>query len=218
MHVELPSNFAYYTKKRAGHAHEENGFLYLEGPVSWEKVAYDLCYAIKGRQRCRYCGARVKRRSLTVDHMFPRYFGGVSIPENLLPACTRCNSLKGDMNYHEYKKFRKLQKGDRAKFKEKMYAKKTRIRYRNGFDLPKRWISTIELSKIIVKDSTFIDVRGKKYQRVEGFFRTYRHLPNPIVLSSNNVLLEGHTLYAVAQNNRLKFVPIIRLDNVVVKL
>ena len=218
MHVELPKGFSYYTKKRAGHAHEENGFLYVEGPISWERVAYDLCYAVKGRQRCKYCGAKVKRRSMTVDHMFPRYFGGVSIPDNLLPSCTRCNSLKGDLNYHEFKEYRKLSKGERAEFKRRVYAKKTKIRYRNGYDLPKRWISIVDISTIIVKDKSLLALRGKKYQRVEGFFKTYHHLPNPIVLSSNSVLLEGHTLYSVAQNNRVKYVPVIRLDNVVVKV
>jgi len=34
--------------------------------------------------------------SIPLDHIWPRSLGGVSTPENLLPICEVCNTLKGD--------------------------------------------------------------------------------------------------------------------------
>lgn len=41
---------------------------------------------------CQYCGST---RNLTIDHLVPRCRGGKDLWENLLLACSRCNTLKG---------------------------------------------------------------------------------------------------------------------------
>lgn len=41
---------------------------------------------------CQYCGST---RNLTIDHLIPRCRGGKDLWENLLLACSRCNTLKG---------------------------------------------------------------------------------------------------------------------------
>jgi endogenous inhibitor of DNA gyrase (YacG/DUF329 family) len=47
--------------------------------------------------RCRYCGAHPHRDELRVDHIIPVMLGGhLTSPQNLVTACTRCNSGKGD--------------------------------------------------------------------------------------------------------------------------
>lgn len=43
--------------------------------------------------KCQYCGAN---RDLTLDHVIPRSKGGKSTWTNLVTACKKCNSLKGD--------------------------------------------------------------------------------------------------------------------------
>lgn len=43
--------------------------------------------------RCQYCGARDR---LTIDHVMPRSRGGKDTWENLVTACTACNSRKGN--------------------------------------------------------------------------------------------------------------------------
>jgi len=43
-------------------------------------------------QHCIYCG----ERSESIDHVFPRSRGGLSITENCVPACLGCNGSKGD--------------------------------------------------------------------------------------------------------------------------
>jgi 5-methylcytosine-specific restriction endonuclease McrA len=44
--------------------------------------------------RCQYCGTT--SGPLTVDHLLPKIYGGKDSWENLVCACTRCNSIKGD--------------------------------------------------------------------------------------------------------------------------
>ncbi|WP_192821130.1 HNH endonuclease [Rufibacter sp. LB8] len=48
--------------------------------------------------QCQYCGAT---RNLTLDHLIPRSRGGESTWYNLITACGRCNSRKGDRTPEE---------------------------------------------------------------------------------------------------------------------
>jgi 5-methylcytosine-specific restriction endonuclease McrA len=48
--------------------------------------------------RCQYCGKTTG--NLTVDHVLPRASGGTESWENLVCACTECNSRKGDKPPH----------------------------------------------------------------------------------------------------------------------
>lgn len=48
--------------------------------------------------KCVYCGSRSK---LTIDHMIPRSRGGRDSWHNLVSACQRCNTEKGDRTPEE---------------------------------------------------------------------------------------------------------------------
>ncbi|SDL78946.1 5-methylcytosine-specific restriction endonuclease McrA [Siphonobacter aquaeclarae] len=48
--------------------------------------------------RCQYCGTS---EDLTLDHMYPKSRGGKSSWDNLVTACKRCNSRKGDFTPEE---------------------------------------------------------------------------------------------------------------------
>lgn len=52
----------------------------------------------RDRHRCQYCGST---KSLTIDHLVPRSRGGQSTWNNLITACARCNSRKGDRTPEE---------------------------------------------------------------------------------------------------------------------
>jgi HNH endonuclease len=45
--------------------------------------------------RCAWCGAEPWRRDLTFEHVLPRSGGGVTVAENGLVACRRCNRARG---------------------------------------------------------------------------------------------------------------------------
>jgi 5-methylcytosine-specific restriction endonuclease McrA len=47
---------------------------------------------------CQYCGATDV--AMTVDHVIPRSLGGPNSWENLVCACKKCNSIKGDKPLH----------------------------------------------------------------------------------------------------------------------
>ena len=49
-------------------------------------------------QQCQYCG---RSKDLTLDHVLPKSRGGKSSWSNLVTACKRCNSVKGDKTPEE---------------------------------------------------------------------------------------------------------------------
>lgn len=48
----------------------------------------------RDNHQCQYCGKA--ERKMTIDHVIPRKFDGPETWENLVAACTGCNSKKGD--------------------------------------------------------------------------------------------------------------------------
>lgn len=216
MNIELPKQFSYYSNNRSGWARVENGFLLINDSVSWRKVAYSLAYAVKGKKKCSYCGKNIRKKKATIDHMFPKNYGGVSIPNNLTPSCTECNSIKGDLNQQQFMFFRNLKSSQRLEYKKSIYKLNEGIRYSVGFDLPSRWVTRVKITTITTGKRAGDDERGKNYNRVKNFWEKYNNLPSPIVISSNNVLLENYLVYKFALDIGIKVVPVIRLENVVV--
>jgi hypothetical protein len=57
-------------------------------------------WAVRNHTHCYMCSAtldfhdREQLNSYTCEHVWPRSYGGNSIPENFLPACSSCNSKK----------------------------------------------------------------------------------------------------------------------------
>jgi 5-methylcytosine-specific restriction endonuclease McrA len=45
---------------------------------------------------CAYCHTRLSKRTVTRDHVIPQSKGGPTTPDNLVPACSRCNHLKAN--------------------------------------------------------------------------------------------------------------------------
>ena len=47
----------------------------------------------RDKNTCQYCGAKSK---LTIDHVVPRCRGGGNTWDNMVVACSSCNTRKGD--------------------------------------------------------------------------------------------------------------------------
>ena len=48
--------------------------------------------------RCAYCDQHAD----TLDHVLPRSRGGLTVAENLVPACARCNGAKSSTDWREW--------------------------------------------------------------------------------------------------------------------
>jgi 5-methylcytosine-specific restriction endonuclease McrA len=47
---------------------------------------------------CAYC----TKPADTLDHVLPRLKGGLTVAENLVPACRRCNGAKGSDDWRQW--------------------------------------------------------------------------------------------------------------------
>ena len=56
---------------------------------------------------CQYCHLRFSPAALTLDHVLPRSRGGTTGWENVVTACKKCNSKKGDWTPYEARMFPK---------------------------------------------------------------------------------------------------------------
>jgi len=50
----------------------------------------------RDKNTCQYCGKKIDRKNLTLDHIVPKSKGGKSSWTNVVASCVWCNSEKGD--------------------------------------------------------------------------------------------------------------------------
>ena len=55
----------------------------------------------RDKSTCQYCGRRLPRHQLNLDHVIPRSLGGTSMWENVVCSCVPCNRRKGGRNPQE---------------------------------------------------------------------------------------------------------------------
>lgn len=56
---------------------------------------------IRDRHTCQYCNNTSSDRTLTIDHIIPKSRGGKTSWDNLVAACLKCNSKKGNKTPEE---------------------------------------------------------------------------------------------------------------------
>ena len=100
MIIEVPKGYT-FIKDENIIAFEEGGKLkLLRRHGKFDEIMYDITYRQKGRNKCYYCGrvnSDIEPLKITLDHIYPRSLGGPTIPQNLIPACRKCNSTKENM-------------------------------------------------------------------------------------------------------------------------
>lgn len=217
MNIELPKQFQKIYSDRK-YVRIRKGKLEIHGGCNFEDLMVELAYLIRGKERCYYCGMELTSKQVTIDHRHPRDFGGVTITNNLVPACGKCNSTKSNLNEYEFAIFRTLGKVERKQFfqrttQEKQKRQQSR-KNKNGFDLPKKWVKMYSLYKI--REKARIDNSGgRKFTKTMEFVSRYGRFPRPIVISANNILLDGRTVFHVARKLKFHEVPVIQLENVI---
>lgn len=222
----------YDFKLEDGLAEVKDGKLYIYKPGSFKEIMYKLTYIIYGNDECYFCHRKLRTNMLeldnskyfsqiTLDHLIPQDFGGPTITNNLRPACSDCNSSKGNMypdEFDEYKKFDgkkdKASKVEKRQFKESLRLKQERRRFGEIESVNEEWYSD-ELIRNIYVNFWITEPLGVMYKKQERFFKNYKRLPKPIVISQNRFLLDGfNTILLGKYNFGDKKIKIIILENV----
>ena len=85
-------------KQRAKVNAERRRTLQLDLPASFTKDDWMECLKYF-HNSCAYCGAK---KDLTQDHFVPLTSGGGLVPDNVVPACRRCNSSKNNHTFRQW--------------------------------------------------------------------------------------------------------------------
>lgn len=217
MIIRLPKKFAYIDKKGNGYAYVKNETLYIKGNVNFKDLMYKLTYALKGSDRCLYCGTILTNRKRTIDHMYPQSLGGVSITDNLLPCCKKCNLDKRDMTYKQFQEWRKIKgKTEKEIFFQKCIKENYGVIKKGRFLVKRGWITKIDVTDLLEYIS-LRNISDYKYKKTESYFNKFRQYPRPIIVSENGWLIEGKRNLMHAKLHRRTKVCAIVLENVIVK-
>ncbi|MBI4590655.1 MAG: HNH endonuclease [Candidatus Rokubacteria bacterium] len=77
-----------------------NRFKKLQGgEIEWSGSIREYVKERELPNQCIYCSAT---RDLSYDHLVPRNRGGPDVADNVVQACRRCNSSKGDKGVYEW--------------------------------------------------------------------------------------------------------------------
>lgn len=217
MIIEIPEKF-YKRKARDKYAEVKDGILEIHGFWSFKRLMVEIAYELKGKNQCYYCKKPLLDSEVTVDHLFPEAYGGISVTNNLVPACKVCNNMKADMNEKEYKEWLNIEdKVQRKAFYEKISTRKINKKYsiaiKETYDIPQEWIRYQRLETIKNLESSKTKT-GKTYLKIYDFVKKYRKLPVVLVISWNGILLDGRIAYEVAEELKLEMVPVVVLENV----
>ena len=71
--------------------------ILAHGP-SLHEVAYQQMHGC-----CFFCGTKIPRHLMTLDHLTPIVRGGAHILANMVASCRACNSAKGAMLLDEFR-------------------------------------------------------------------------------------------------------------------
>jgi len=213
MIIEIPRGYT-FIKDESIIAFEENGILKIYGRSGkFQDVMYDLTYKLKGSSKCYYCGAKVLPSKITLDHVHPVSLGGPTIPQNLVPACRKCNGRKENMTPQQFQAYRNLKEDEQRKQFLKEYWDIRPFQERWVHILPEEWISQEPISDLLVfMDLT--DTNTRKYKKTKDYYSRCKQFPKPIIVDSQRFVLDGFTQVLYAKNNKIKEIPAIVLENV----
>jgi hypothetical protein len=71
----------------------------MEESMSVGSICQDERIKMASGGKCSYCGGS---ELLSIDHVFPRFVGGIDRCDNLVYACRKCNSSKGKKDLMEW--------------------------------------------------------------------------------------------------------------------
>lgn len=215
MNIELPKKFSMNNVRKGQKAYIENGILKLTRQVNFSKLMFELTYQIKGKNKCYYCGKKITKEQITIDHIYPIDFGGPTITNNLLPSCGECNIRKNNMTYNQYVAFLEAESIGTGKNYQKMLEKyQEEMRKECLYQIPNKWITfkdTKDIKNVILSEE---DYKKKRYKYYEKYYNEYGVVKKPIIIDRNLFLLDGFLVLMLAKDYNINTIPVIKLDNV----
>lgn len=209
MKIPLPENYFFEDV-----AEVKDDTLYIH-KFNFKELMYDLTYAIKGCSKCYYCGNPISRETSTLDHLYPKDFGGPTIPENLAICCSSCNNKKTNMTEEQFVYFSSILDDEKKKEFYRDISLHNHILMKwYGPIIPKEWISEQKAEKITVYFFMGKGINGKTYKKVEKNYKKYGRIIRPIIVDKNFKLLAGFNVLLFAKNNSIDVLPTIVLENV----
>lgn len=71
--------------------------------MNWIRPVKRLAIYLRDGLACGYCGEGIEDGAkLTLDHLTPHSHGGTNDASNLVTACHRCNSARGNRDWREF--------------------------------------------------------------------------------------------------------------------
>lgn len=216
MIIEVPKGYT-FIKDENIIAFEEGGKLkLLRRHGKFDEIMYDITYRQKGRNKCYYCG-RVNSETepliITLDHIYPRSLGGPTLPQNLIPACKRCNSLKENMTPEQFRAYERIKVREQKELFRREYFRTKYFQERWVHILPEEWISQTPISDLLISID-LQDTSTTKYKRIKEYYTRCQQFPHPIIVDCRGFVLDGFTIVLYAKNNRIREIPTIVLENV----
>ena len=216
MKISLPDDFRFMDTSRRGKAYVKDGILYVIGYVKFEELMYMVTYALKGNDKCYYCGAELTKKNRTLDHLYPRSLGGVSITDNLVPSCKLCNQNKKDMTYHQFKRYRELKSLEKQReFYSACERENLRVRRKKRFVINSEWLSVYDIREVL-KHMKFNNLEKSKSRALAEYYSKWGQYTHPVIVSSNGWIFKGRHILHHAKGIKRHGVIAIVLDNVVV--
>lgn len=219
MNIDLPNKGFTYENKDGGIDAwtDEKRVLKMKSHVSFKKLMKAIAYALKGRKVCYYCGKEMKKTEITIDHAIPQEIGGPTIPNNLYPACSKCNSEKSNLLAQQYFKLRILKsEKERKKYREKCLKENEKLKYISHSKILGNMVTYMSVSdvKLVKGQAKDKDYHYTKYAETEKFYETYNRLKKPIIVDKNLKLLGGFISLMYCKEHGIDIIPVIVIENI----
>lgn len=216
MLIDLPETFRLNGKIECDYAEVENGILHIYGNTNFKKLMYEITYCLKGNGHCYYCGTGISKNDSSLDHIYAQIVGGPTIPNNLVPACKTCNSLKSILSCEEFKEYLSLGENEKKKYEEAVRKRIEDNKFNGVFGIPNSWLVFVNVDDIDLRIGDHEICKGKKFDKLREYYKEYHHFKAPVVIDKEKVVVDGNRRIVFAKENKIKIIPAIILENVIV--
>lgn len=216
MNIRLPKHYFYRDREQNGYAYVSHNKLFIKGYVNFEDLMYNLTYTLDGHQYCLYCNKKLSNKTRTLDHMYPRAWGGISIPNNLIPCCKTCNQKKREMTKSQFEIWNsKITPNQKDAFYEACINENAWLMDNGIFVVDDNWISKYNVTKIL-KYFSFKGLKKSRINEIEEYFKLHKQYPELLIVSGNNWVFRGKYILEHAKRHKITFVTAVVLSNVIV--